>query len=187
MKTRRAPSRHRRDTRVYGLTTTAMHGMSTPPSRTGSAPTRSKQARIARCQSPPHKRFVVGCCSHPSCHSPNTSQRFALGASNVCLVGENRRAPSRYCTGARVYGHTPTAMHDNKYPSPPPRNAIGSFPVPPITFGVASSPLIECSHLKAAFGRAVVSSFFRFCFERHVGGGRGGRNKGEGGGEWLTP
>ena len=26
---------------------------------------------------------------HPSCDSPNTSRRFALGASNVCLVGEN--------------------------------------------------------------------------------------------------
>ena len=26
---------------------------------------------------------------HPSCDSPNTSQRFALGASNVCLVAEN--------------------------------------------------------------------------------------------------
>ena len=27
--------------------------------------------------------------AHPSCDSPNTSRRFALGASNVCLVGEN--------------------------------------------------------------------------------------------------
>ena len=31
MKTRRAPSRHGRDARVCGNTTTAMHGMSTPP------------------------------------------------------------------------------------------------------------------------------------------------------------
>ena len=30
-KTRRAPSRHCRDARVYGHTTTAMHGMRTPP------------------------------------------------------------------------------------------------------------------------------------------------------------
>ena len=27
--------------------------------------------------------------AHPSCDSPNTSRRFALGASDVCLVGEN--------------------------------------------------------------------------------------------------
>ena len=26
---------------------------------------------------------------HPPCDSPNTSRRFALGASNVCLVREN--------------------------------------------------------------------------------------------------
>ena len=26
---------------------------------------------------------------HPSCDSPNTPRRFALGASDVCLVGEN--------------------------------------------------------------------------------------------------
>ena len=31
MKTRRAPSRHSRDTRVYSHTTTAMHKVSTPP------------------------------------------------------------------------------------------------------------------------------------------------------------
>ena len=29
--------------------------------------------------------------AHPSCDSPNTSGRFALGASNVCMVGENPR------------------------------------------------------------------------------------------------
>ena len=31
VKTRRAPSRHSRDARVYGHTTTAMHELSTPP------------------------------------------------------------------------------------------------------------------------------------------------------------
>ena len=31
VKTRRAPSRHSRDTRVYGHATTAMHKLSTPP------------------------------------------------------------------------------------------------------------------------------------------------------------
>ena len=31
VKTRRAPSRHSRDARVYGHTTTAMHQLSTPP------------------------------------------------------------------------------------------------------------------------------------------------------------
>ena len=34
MKTRRAPSRHSRDARVYSHTTTAMHKLSTPPTST---------------------------------------------------------------------------------------------------------------------------------------------------------
>ena len=61
---------------------------------------------------------------HPSCDLLNTSRRFALGASNVCL--ETRRAPSRHSRDARVYGHTTTAMHklsalpNPPSPSPPP-------------------------------------------------------------------
>ena len=39
-------------------------------------------------KSPPQQPFFEG-CSSPSCDSPNTSRRFELGASNVCLVGEN--------------------------------------------------------------------------------------------------
>ena len=37
--------------------------------------------------------FLVGDAAHPSCDSPNTSRRFALGASDVCLVGENPARP----------------------------------------------------------------------------------------------
>ena len=32
---------------------------------------------------------------------------------------KTRRAPSRHCRGARVYGHTTTTMHDNEYTPPP--------------------------------------------------------------------
>ena len=31
---------------------------------------------------------------------------------------KTQRTPSRHCRGARVYGHTATAMHDNEYPPP---------------------------------------------------------------------
>ena len=44
--------------------------------------------------------------------SPETSRRFTLGARNVCLLGETRRAPSRHYWDAKVYGHATTAMHD---------------------------------------------------------------------------
>ena len=40
-------------------------------------------------ESPAPKRSFVGCSSRPSCDSPNTSRRLALGASDVCLVSEN--------------------------------------------------------------------------------------------------
>ena len=48
------------------------------------------------------------------------------GASRVVLAMsawsvKTRRAPSRHCKDARVYGHTTTAMHDNEYAPPPPR------------------------------------------------------------------
>ena len=42
-----------------------------------------------------------------------------LPPSNVCLVGETCRAPSRHRRGERIYSHTTTAMHDNEYASPP--------------------------------------------------------------------
>ena len=42
-----------------------------------------------------------------------------LDASNVCLAGETRRAFSRHCWNARVYGNTTTVMH--VISTPPPR------------------------------------------------------------------
>ena len=47
--------------------------------------------------------------------------RFALGTSNVCLVGENPTCSlSRHCRDEKVNGHTTTAMHDIEY-TPVPR------------------------------------------------------------------
>ena len=39
---------------------------------------------------------------------------------------KTRRAPSRHCRDARVYGHTTTAMHDMRTP-PPPVPPLGCF------------------------------------------------------------
>ena len=55
----------------------------------------------------------------PSCDSPNTSRRFALGSSMASWLAKTRRAPSRH-RDARVYGHTTTATHKTSIPSPPP-------------------------------------------------------------------
>ena len=49
----------------------------------------SFDAVILMQESPPRKRFIAGDNS-PLCDSPNTLRRLAkLGASDVCLVGEN--------------------------------------------------------------------------------------------------
>ena len=51
--------------------------------------------------------------AHPSRDSPNTPRRFALGARDVCLGWvKTRRAPSRHCQHASIYGHTSTAVHE---------------------------------------------------------------------------
>ena len=43
----------------------------------------------------------------PSCDSPNTSRRFALGARDVFLVGENLTCSVPLCRKAKVNnGHT---------------------------------------------------------------------------------
>ena len=79
---------------VYGKAPTRqLH--SVPIAGSGSGHTgkqiNSFHAVIHMQESAPHKRFSVVCSSPfmPSCDSPNTSRRFALGASDACLPDEN--------------------------------------------------------------------------------------------------
>ena len=61
-------------------------------------------------------------------HSPNISRRFALGAGNVCLVGEKSDVLRTSIGGLQgsIYGYTTTAMHDIGYPLPiPPSRPLG--------------------------------------------------------------
>ena len=65
-------------------------------------------------ESPPYKRFLVG-CSSPFMRL--AEHLTALRAWSVNTL----RAPSLHYKEARVDGHTTTAMHDlNEYPPPPP-------------------------------------------------------------------
>ena len=48
--------------------------------------------------------------AHPSCDSPNTSRRVALGAMSAWSV-KTRRVSSRHCRNTRVYGHTLSLIH----------------------------------------------------------------------------
>ena len=69
---------HRRLTLTY-FTTSLRRVL--PYKQASSRATKSFHSRLP----PPPPTASV----HPSCDSSNTSRRFALGASNVCLVGEN--------------------------------------------------------------------------------------------------
>ena len=73
-----------------------------------------------RCRSPSYESGSWKDAVHSSCDSPNTSQRFAVGASNVCLwMMKTRRAPSRHIRDVWVYGQTTTAMRKLSTASPP--------------------------------------------------------------------
>ena len=70
-----------------------------------------------RCPSPSYERFLKE-HSSPFMRLAEHLTALRVGASNVCLVGETRRAPSRHSRDARVYGHTTTAMHKLSTPAP---------------------------------------------------------------------
>ena len=50
---------------------------------------------------------------HATRRTPHGASRLVLAMSAWSV--KTRRAPSRHCRDARVYGHTTTAMHDNEY------------------------------------------------------------------------
>ena len=90
----------------------------------------------------PKVRLASGSCSRmqlnpPHATSPNTSRRFALGASNICLVDENTTCsvPTlQGCGGLELHGFKTTVMHDMSLPPPrpsPPRSAPPPPPPPP--------------------------------------------------------
>ena len=66
-------------------------------------------------KSPPHKRFLVGFTSPFMRHAeyPHGPWRLVLAMSAWSV--KTRRAPSRQCRDARVYGHATTAMQGNEY------------------------------------------------------------------------
>ena len=70
---------------------------------------------------------------HANRRTPPGASRLALAMSAWSV--KTRRAPSRRCRDARVYGHTTTAMHDNEYSHPPSKPTRGS--------GGSSLPLAE--------------------------------------------
>ena len=81
-----------------------------------------------RCRSPLHKRLLVG-CSSPFMRLAKHLTANRAWCKQICAWAmKPRRAPSRGCRHARVYGHTTTAMHDNDYifPRPRPREKHGT-------------------------------------------------------------
>ena len=54
---------------------------------------------------------------HATRLAPHGASRLVNAVSAWSV--KTRRAPSRHYRAARVYGHTPTAMHDTQYTPPP--------------------------------------------------------------------
>ena len=63
-----------------------------------------QHGRDARAYDPPHKSFLVGCISPFMRLAEYTSRRFAIGARDVGLVGENPTCSVPALWGVRVYG-----------------------------------------------------------------------------------
>ena len=74
--------------------------------------------------------------AHPSCNSPTTSRRLALGArdAHVRLVGENLTCSvPALCKDARAYGHTTTTKYEAR--APPSRRHIKAIRLTPKAIG----------------------------------------------------
>ena len=106
---------------LYGQTTTAMDDNEhRPPSP---CPKSASKSVLGRMQLTLHATRPI----------PLGASR-SVQAKSACSV-KTRRAPSRHCRDARVYGHTTTAMHDNEYISP-----IEYTPTPPSVLGMQYRP-----------------------------------------------
>ena len=66
----------------------------------------------------PHKRFLEGCSSPFMPLAEHLTSLRALVLAMSARSVKTQRAPSRHCRDARAYGHTTTAMHDNKHTNP---------------------------------------------------------------------
>ena len=127
VKTRRAPSRHCRVVRVYGRMTTAMHDLRTPPPgvwRSTFLHTGLGVGSCVHCQKTTwyvlwvHMSFHL----HVTRRTPHGALRLVQAVSAWSV--KPRRAPSRHCRDARVYGHTTTPIYGCLlYTSPSPRDS----------------------------------------------------------------
>ena len=95
-----------------------LHG--NPVAVSGSRHTRKINQSIRRCHpyatKSASRAFLSGmqltlCATRPT---PHGASRLAQAMSAWSV--KTRRAPSRHCRNARVYGHATSAMHQNEYP-----------------------------------------------------------------------
>ena len=81
---------------------------------------------------------------HATCPTPHGASRLVQGMSAWSV--KTRRAPSRHCRDARVYGHTTTAMHDMNGSPPPPTPSC--FPaILTVLFKYNIENVVKCSGL----------------------------------------
>ena len=114
VKTQRAPSRHSRNARVYGHTTTAMHEISTPP--------------------PPTLPHATNCNTWPTNNYSAINRHFTQSTNNFSLATISRSQPTHSLNGfvgsfvVCITLKDPkctsgTVCPPNTYPSTPPPRA----------------------------------------------------------------
>ena len=88
-----------------------MHGPIHPPP----PPHNLFDAVIHLQECPPHKRFIVG-CSSPFIRLAQHLSTLRAWCEQAMSAGsvKTRRAPSRHCRDAKVYGHTTATMHNTR-------------------------------------------------------------------------
>ena len=84
--------------------------------------------------SPSRKRFFLGCSSTFMRLAKYPTAPRAWCRKMSAWSVKTRRAPSRFCRGARVYRYTTTAMHDSEYTPSHPLPSLPSLPLISPTF-----------------------------------------------------
>ena len=111
VKTRRAPSRHCRDVKVYGhirlRPCMILRSIEYTTPRHPYARKLASKAVLSRMQ----------LTLHATHRTPHGASRLVLAMSAWSV--KTQRAQSLHCRDARVYRHTTTAMHENEYPPSP--------------------------------------------------------------------
>ena len=122
VKTRRAPSRHSKDARVYGHTTTVMHTISTPASLIHPC------ASVPRLSDPPPPSHLQLFASNASSRPTSTPSSYR----NPPTPSPTPTNPAPRSSGGYPYANPSlSGLHVSQTPQPQPVQPVQPKPIPP--------------------------------------------------------